>query len=209
MVSPDQNHLLFAPPPPAPSTGPPPPPPHPSSRLPTALNNNKTASHPHLPTGPAAPGGNNSNSSSNNNNPPPFLFTYSRKSIFSRSSHTLPPLEKVPTPRTRKGRTVPSSRNNSSKLSRLEVKSGSNLGKRSRSASEEMALEMDAKELLGRSNQQQQQQVVVSHHQTVRVLRARSALLLPISLAPPHPAPLQLHPLILKSGREEERKKRR
>jgi hypothetical protein len=38
--------------------------------------------------------------------------------------------------------------------------------------------------------------------QTVRVLRARSALLLPMSLAPPPPpAPLQLHPLILKSGR--------
>lgn len=189
MVSPDQqqNHLLFSPP---------------TTRLPTAaLNNNKTlppSSPHHLAAAPPHP----ANSTS------PFLFTYSRKSIFSRSSHTLPPLEKVPTPRTRKGRTVPSSRNNSSKLSRLEIKSSSNLGKRSRSVSEEAALQLDGKELVvsGRAHHQ------VSHHQTVRVLRARSALLLPLSLPPPPPPPAQLqqlHPLILKSGREEERKKRR
>lgn len=179
MVSPadQQNHLLFSP---ATTSYRQPISSSPPSRLPTAalLNNNKNPATPHHP------------------NTSPFLFTYSRK----RSSHTLPPLEKVPTPRTRKGRTVPSSRNNSSKLSRIEVKSSTNLGKRSRSASEEAAaLQMDGKELVvsGRAHQ-------VS--QTVRVLRARSALLLPLSLAPPPPAPLQLHPLILKS---EERKKRR
>ena len=55
MVSPDQNHLLFAP---SASYAPPP------SRLPTALNNNKTPA-PLLPN-PANPSS-------------PFLFTYSRK----------------------------------------------------------------------------------------------------------------------------------
>jgi len=132
--------------------------------------------------------------STNNNNSTPVLINNSRK----RTSPSLPPLDKPYTPRARNGATVPSSRSGSSKISRIELKSS----KRSRSATEDIVA-LDSKDhgiVGGRA-----QQIT----QTVRVLRARSALLLPspqLNLAPPTSQPLQIHPLILKS---EDRKKRR
>jgi len=140
----------------------------------------------------------------NNNNSTPVLINNSRKSCssvtqyHSRTSPSLPPLDKPPyTPRARNGNTVPSSRSGSSKISRIELKSS----KRSRSATEDNDLESKDHGVVGGRAQQ--------ITQTVRVLRARSALLLPspqLNLAPPTSQPLQIHPLILKS---EDRKKRR
>jgi len=152
--------------------------------LPSASNNNKVV-----------------RSNNNNNSTTSSIQSVSRKSLYSvkncRTSPSLPPLDKSSSPRTRNGNTLPSSRTGSSKLSRIEVKSS----KRSRSATEDNVIQLNKDELhTGRA-----QQIT----QTVRVLRARSALLLPspqLNLAPPTSQPLQIHPLILKS---EERKKRR
>lgn len=190
MVAPsDQNHFIFSP-----SLS------YRTTHLPSPSNNNKTVSRSshhhqslHSPK-PTAPHHSSANS--------PLIMSYSRKR--SNPSPTLPPLQKQTSPRTRKGRTVPSSRANSSKVSRLELKHG----KRSRSASEDPAFDLTSKEL---ANAGRAQQIT----QTVRVLRARSALLLPapspqLNLPMPapnhHPASLQVQPLILKS---EERRKRR
>merc|ERR1719192_920910 len=81
-----------------------------TSRLPSPTNNNKSGKSS------------------------PFLLQYSRK----RSSNLLPPLGQGDHQRTRRSRvrTVPNSRANSSKFTRLEVEPV--LGKRSRSASEEV-----------------------------------------------------------------------
>jgi len=137
----------------------------------------------HLPS----PSNNNKIVKSNNYN---NVSASSRK----RSSATLPPLDKHQTPRSRTGRTVPHSRSSSSKLSRIETG-----GKRSRSASEEQTLDNFNKDLRisGRA-----QQIT----QTVRVLRARSALLLPSPQLNLPPSPLQVQPMLLKF---EERNKRR
>lgn len=152
--------------------------------LPSASNNNKVVR------------------SNNNNSTTSSLQSVSRKSLYSvkncRTNPSLPPLDKSASPRTRNG-TVASSRTGSSKLSRIEVKSS----KRSRSATEDNnVIQLNTKDELHTGRAQQ-------ITQTVRVLRARSALLLPspqLNLAPPTSQPLQIHPLILKS---EERKKRR
>jgi len=197
LVSPDPQHFLFSP-----TSS------YRTSRLPSATNNNKTAKSP------------------------PFLLQYSRKSLFSRTSNTLPPLAPGQT-RSRRGRvrTVPSSRANSSKLSRLELEPV--LGKRSRSASEEPnynhnqvshhpspnhGLEIRGSETLLQSPSKEEGQHHHHHHpsrprrltkvETVRVLRARSALLLPLPSPsiPTHPS-MQVQPLVLKS--EERKKKRR
>jgi len=170
MVAPDQNHFIFSP-----SLS------YRTTHLPSASNNNK------MVKGSSSPSSN-------------LLLAFSRKSLFSRTNPSLPPLEAQNTPRTRHGRTVPSSRANSSKISRLENKSS----KRSRSASEDPASAQKSQDMrtAGRA-----QQIT----QTVRVLRARSALLLPTptiqapNLHPLHHPPT-LQPLVLKS---EERKKRR
>jgi len=200
LVSPDPQHFLFSP-----TSS------YRTSRLPSATNNNKTVKSP------------------------PFLLQYSRKSLFSRTSSTLPPLAPGQQ-RSRRGRvrTVPSSRANSSKLSRLELEPV--LGKRSRSASEELnytqvshnpsqnhtghhsALEIRGSETLLQSPSKEEGQH--RHHhpsrprrltkvETVRVLRARSALLLPMPAPslPAHQPSMQVQPLVLKS--EERKKKRR
>lgn len=195
MVNPDPHHVLFSQPPS-----------YRTSRLPSTTNNNKTAKSS------------------------PFLLQYSRKSLFSRSSNTLPPLAPGQT-RSRRGRvrTVPSSRANSSKLSRLELEPV--LGKRSRSASEEPnytqvshsptnhALEIRGSETGLQSPTKEENHHHHHHHhsrprrltkvETVRVLRARSALLLPLPSPsiPSHPPAMQVQPLVLKS--EERKKKRR
>lgn len=153
--APDHNHLIFSP-----SIS------YRTTHLPSPSNNNKVVR------------------TTNNNNSTPVLINNSRKSCssvtqyHSRTSPSLPPLDKPYTPRARNGNTVPGSRSGSSKISRIE----------------------DHGVVGGRA-----QQIT----QTVRVLRARSALLLPspqLNLAPPTSQPLQIHPLILKS---EDRKKRR
>lgn len=211
MVSPDPAHLLFSP------TAS-----YRTSRLPSATNNNKTVK------------------------PPPYLVQYSRK----RPSNTLPPLGPG-SPRSRRGRvrTVPSSRTNSSKLSRVdpsESGSGQQQSKRSRSASEEpwdsstatSGLEIRSGDQTGLEIRGSESQIhreaepysSPSHHsnrprrltkvETVRVLRARSALLLPLPPPPlpPHPSlaggypslshpSLSSTPLVLKS--EDRKKKRR
>ena len=138
-------------------------------------------------------------------------------------------------------RTVPSSRANSSKFSRLELEPV--LGKRSRSASEEpLSLSISSHHQVSSSPQpnlevrgtesllqfQNSEDVLplyttanssaASHAgrprrlakvETIRVLRARSALLLP--LPSPHipslPASMSVQPLVLKS--EDRKKKRR
>jgi len=193
LVSPDPQHFLFSP-----TSS------YRTSRLPSATNNNKTAKSS------------------------PFLLQYSRKSLFSRSSTTLPPLGPGQT-RSRRGRvrTVPSSRANSSKLSRIELEPV--LGKRSRSASEEPnysqvshnpnhGLEIRGSETMLQSPSKEDTQHHHHHHsrprrltkvETVRVLRARSALLLPLPAPtlPTHPPAMQVQPLVLKS--EERKKKRR
>jgi len=176
----DQNHLIFSP-----SIS------YRTTHLPSPSNNNKVVR------------------STNNNSTTPIIMNNSRKSSVpspvhmyrsvphSRTNQTLPPLDKTISPRARNGNTLPSSRSGSSKISRIEMKSS----KRSRSAVEDNAL--DTKELTISGGRAQQ------ITQTVRVLRARSALLLPspqLNLAPPISQPLQIHPLILKS---EDRKKRR
>jgi len=196
LVSPDPDHTLFSPPAS-----------YRTSRLPSATNNNKTAK------------------------PPPYLVQYSRK----RPSNTLPPLGPG-SPRSRRGRvrTVPSSRANSSKQSRLEQESVGQ-SKRSRSASEEPwdsgltshpGLEIRGSE--SQIHRETETGFSPSHHparprrltkvETVRVLRARSALLLPLPPPPlpPHPSlaggvssypALNTTPLVLKS--EDRKKKRR
>lgn len=212
MVSPDPQHFLFSP-----TSS------YRTSRLPSATNNNKTVKSP------------------------PFLLQYSRKSLFSRTSNTLPPLPPSHQ-RSRRGRvrTVPSSRANSSKLSRIELEPV--LGKRSRSASEEPnyaqishnpsqvshnpspnhmgninALEIRGSETPLQSPSKEEGQHHHHHHhpsrprrltkvETVRVLRARSALLHPLvspshSSHSSHPPSMQVQPLVLKS--EERKKKRR
>lgn len=136
-------------------------------------------------------------------------------------------------------RTVPSSRANSSKFSRLELEPV--LGKRSRSASEEPLslsisgqvssspqpnLEVRGTESLlqfqnsedvlplytsanSSANTQAGRPRRLAKVETIRVLRARSALLLP--LPSPHipslPASMSVQPLVLKS--EDRKKKRR
>jgi len=192
LVSPDPQHFLFSP------TAS-----YRTSRLPSPTNNNKTGKSS------------------------PFLLQYSRK----RTSNTLPPLAPGQT-RSRRGRvrTVPSSRANSSKLSRLELEPV--LGKRSRSASEEPnytqvshspspshGLEIRGSETGLQSPSKEESHHHHHHHhsrprrltkvETVRVLRARSALLLPLPSPslPSHPPAMQVQPLVLKS--EERKKKRR
>lgn len=200
MVSPDPAHLLFSP-----SAS------YRTSRLPSATNNNKTVKSP------------------------PYLVQYSRK----RPSNTLPPLGPG-SPRSRRGRvrTVPSSRANSSKQCRVDPsESPGQQSKRSRSASEEpwdsstSGLEIRGSE--SQIHREAEPYSTPSHHinrprrltkvETVRVLRARSALLLPLPPPPlpPHPSlaggypsqPNLSHPsisstpLVLKS--EDRKKKRR
>jgi len=206
---PDTNHILFSP---TASY-------HRTSRLPSATNNNKTVK------------------------PPPYLVHYSRK----RPSNTLPPLGPG-SPRSRRGRvrTVPSSRANSSKQSRVDpTESSGGQSKRSRSASEEpwdsststtAAGGVSGQQLEIRGSESQIHREASepysspSHHsnrprrltkvETVRVLRARSALLLPLPPPPlpPHPSlaggypslshpSLSSTPLVLKS--EDRKKKRR
>lgn len=159
---------------------------------------------------------------------PSYLLQYSRK----RTSNTLPPLAATQT-RSRRGRvrTVPSSRANSSKQSRLELEPV--LGKRSRSASEEPtysphhhhthspSLEIRGSETLLQSHPKEDGKHSHSHHhqgrprrltkvETIRVLRARSALLLPLPSSPlpsAHQSSIQVQPLVLKS--EDRKKKRR
>ena len=132
--------------------------------------------------------------------------------------------------RTRRSRvrTVPNSRAHSSKFTRLEVEPV--LGKRSRSTSEEVtgqpSLEVRGTESL---LQFQSSEDVVPHYttantantsytgrprrlakvETIRVLRARSALLLPLSspTIPALPSSMSVQPLVLKS--EDRKKKRR
>jgi len=177
----DQNHLIFSP-----SIS------YRTTHLPSPSNNNKVVR----------------STNNNNNNTTPVIIHNSRKSSVSssqmyrsvqhsRTNQTLPPLDKTISPRARNGNTLPSSRSGSTKISRIEL----NSSKRSRSAVEDNPL--DAKNLTISGGRAQQ------ITQTVRVLRARSALLLPspqLNLAPPVSQPLQIHPLILKS---EDRKKRR
>jgi len=196
LVSPDPAHLLFSP-----SAS------YRTSRLPSATNNNKTVK------------------------PPPYLVQYSRK----RPSNTLPPLGPG-SPRSRRGRvrTVPSSRANSSK--RVDPSESSGQSKRSRSASEEpwdSSTATSGLEIRGSESQihrEAEPYSSPSHHsnrprrltkvETVRVLRARSALLLPLPPPPlpPHPSlaggypslshpSLSSTPLVLKS--EDRKKKRR
>jgi len=211
LVSPDPaTHLLFSP-----NAS------YRTSRLPSATNNNKTVK------------------------PPPYLVQYSRK----RASNTLPPLGPG-SPRSRRGRvrTVPSSRANSSKQSRVDPsESSGGQSKRSRSASEEpwdsssTAAVSGQLEIRGSESQihrEAEPYSSPSHHsnsspshhsnrprrltkvETVRVLRARSALLLPLPPPPlpPHPSlaggypslshpSLSSTPLVLKS--EDRKKKRR
>jgi len=162
-----------------------------TSRLPSATNNNKTVK------------------------PPPYLVQYSRK----RSSNTLPPLGPG-SPRSRRGRvrTVPSSRANSSKQTRVdpsEISGGQS--KRSRSASEEpwdspstapVSAQLEIRGSESQIHREAEPYSTPSHHsssspshnshrprrltkvETVRVLRARSALLLPLPPPPlpPHPS---------------------
>jgi len=196
LVSPDPAHLLFSP-----SAS------YRTSRLPSAQNNNKTVK------------------------PPPYLVQYSRK----RPSNTLPPLGPG-SPRSRRGRvrTVPSSRANSSKQSRVDPSDSSpgHQSKRSRSASEEpwdsSTIATSGLEIRGSESQIHPEPSSPSHQgsrprrltkvETVRVLRARSALLLPLPPPPlpPHPSlaggypshpSLSSTPLVLKS--EDRKKKRR
>jgi len=199
LVSPDPAHLIFSP-----SAS------YRTSRLPSATNNNKTVK------------------------PPPYLVQYSRK----RPSNALPPLGPG-SPRSRRGRvrTVPSSRANSSKQSRVDPSESSGQSKRSRSASEEpwdSSTAASGLEIRGSESQIHREAEPSysspSHHsnrprrltkvETVRVLRARSALLLPLPPPPlpPHPSlaggypslshpSLSSTPLVLKS--EDRKKKRR
>jgi len=191
MVAPDPTHFIFS---------------HASSyrtsRLPSPTNNNKSGKSS------------------------PFLLQYSRK----RSSNLLPPLGQGDHQRARRSRvrTVPSSRTSSSKLSRLEVEPV--LGKRSRSASEEVAsqpsLEVRGTEsLLQFQSSEDVMPLYTSANtsatpymgrprrlakvETIRVLRARSALLLPLSSPsiPSLPSSMSVQPLLLKS--EDRKKKRR
>ena len=132
--------------------------------------------------------------------------------------------------RTRRSRvrTVPSSRTSSSKLSRLEVEPV--LGKRSRSASEEVSaqpsLEVRGTESLLQFHSNDDVLPLyttantnstsfttrprrLAKVETIRVLRARSALLLPLSspTIPSLPSSMSVQPLVLKS--EDRKKKRR
>lgn len=191
MVAPDPTHFIFSP---ASS--------YRTSRLPSPTNNNKSGKSS------------------------PFLLQYSRK----RSSNLLPPLGQGDHQRARRSRvrTVPSSRTSSSKLSRLEVEPV--LGKRSRSASEEVAsqpsLEVRGTEsLLQFQSSEDVMPLYTSANtsatpymgrprrlakvETIRVLRARSALLLPLSSPsiPSLPSSMSVQPLLLKS--EDRKKKRR
>lgn len=194
-----------------------------TSRLPSPNNNNKIVSPHHTQDRP----------------PNYLLHHYSRK----RANSTLPPLGPgSPRSRKgRVTRTVPSSRAGSSKLSRLEVDgAGGMIGKRSRSASEEAYNHLSSKivqptsnSLLQHSSSSNQLRSVsnplISTHQptspthsrprrltkveTVRVLRARSALLLPLTtptLNPHHPLQSPQHlPLQQLLVSSEERKKKR
>ena len=125
-------------------------------------------------------------------------------------------------------RTVPSSRTSSSKLSRLEVEPV--LGKRSRSASEEVSaqpsLEVRGTESLLQFHSNDDVLPLyttantnstsftarprrLAKVETIRVLRARSALLLPLSspTMPSLPSSMSVQPLVVKS--EDRKKKRR
>lgn len=198
MVNPDPQHIFFSP---ASSY---------RSRLPSATNNNKTVRSS------------------------PFHLQYSRK----RTGNTLPPL--LPgqqRPRQSRVRTVPSSRQNSSKLSRLDsleldqtaTSPAAQPSKRSRSASEDainyLSLSPDPVTNLnpptnnnlepgreaGRGKTGGQADILarprrLTKVETVRVLRARSALLLPLP-PPALPAPMTVTPFVLKS--EDRKKKRR
>jgi len=204
MVNPDPGPILFSP-----SVS------YHTSRLPINVNNNKITKSP------------------------PYILQYSRK----RSSNNLPPIGPN-SPRSRLGRvrTVPSSRANSSKQQREGEQTGQI--KRSRSASEEpwqqqndhasSTIHLGGSNLEIRGNESQihrdsltsQQNASASRPrrltkvETIRVLRARSALLLPLpppalpphpsftaGSFPSHPSPLTSQPLLLKS--EERKKKRR
>jgi len=195
-----------------------------SNRLQSPINNNKNGKY----------------------SPSPFFLQYSRK----RSSNILPPLS-LGEQRARRSRvrTVPNSRANSSKQSKLELEPV--LGKRSRSASEEALtslassrvshaprgspgpatsspLEIRGTESLLQftSPEDTPGPVYTSGHsphghtrhsgprrlakvETIRVLRARSALLLPLPspAMPSLPPSLSCQPLVLKS--EDRKKKRR
>jgi len=203
-----------------------------SSRLQSPINNNRSGKY----------------------SPSPFFLQYSRK----RSSNILPPLS-LGEQRARRSRvrTVPNSRANSSKQSKLELEPV--LGKRSRSASEEpftsltssrvshaprgspgpvttspAPLEIRGTESLSLFTSSpddgpgpvytQAPHTPHGHHghaprpsgprrlakvETIRVLRARSALLLPLPspAIPSLPPSLSCQPLVLKS--EDRKKKRR
>jgi len=189
----------------------------------------------------------NNNKSGKSSPSSPFMLHYSRK----RSGHTLPPLANGPADqRTRRSRvrTVPNSRANSSKLSKLETEPI--FGKRSRSASEEPlnsssslignhvshvphvshvthgqtnGLEIRGTEsLLQFTSAEDNPPIFTSAHshahahvtrprrlakvETIRVLRARSALLLPLPTPSISPS-ISCQPLVLKS--EDRKKKRR
>jgi len=179
------------------------------------------------------------NNKNGKSSPSPFLFNYSRK----RSGNILPPLTSGDQrPRRSRVRTVPNSRANSSKHSKLDQEPV--LGKRSRSASEEPfsltgnhvslvpdpayrgtgnginnGLEVRGTEsLLQFAPLEDTPPVYTSSHvnkprrlakvETIRVLRARSALLLPTpSPTLSIPSSLSCQPLVLKS--EDRKKKRR
>jgi len=185
LVHPDQIHPLFSP---LLST-------FRTSRLPTPTNNNKTVGgSPHsTPTSLIKLSSSiHHNHHSTSGTPTYILHHHSRK----RSSSTLPPLSPG-SPRTRRGhrvtRTVPSSRAASSRL----LERGIPAGKRSRSASQEPPT-------FSPSPSPHKQAQRLAKVETVRVLRARSALLLPLSS--PNLSPLT-QPLVLKS--EDRKKKKR
>jgi len=100
-------------------------------------------------------------------------------------------------------------------FSRLDASFG---GKRSRSASQEpdMALLTNREEAANIKQKTDLEKIGrrrLSKVETVRVLRARSALLLPLPAPPPIPLPTHYQPIVLKSdtniSRTEERKKKR